>query len=298
MTLSSTSSTPLLLRAPAKINLGLEVLRRRSDGYHDINTIFATVDLCDEIELSLRRDSQILCRVEGAPTLESDERNLCVGALGHLQRLIGNDAPGFDILLRKNIPIGGGLGGGSSDAAAVLLGAAELLGDSAINPSILAEIAATLGSDVPFFLSGGVATATSRGEVLHPLAIELPWHVLLVNPGIHVATSWAYAAVGRTTERPASDLERILRAGVDHPERLRREMVNDFEKGVFEAHPLLGKIKEALYEAGADLALMSGSGATVFGLFRDKGDGEAAARRLGLWWRMAGIVGAGPRARP
>ncbi len=283
MTLSPSPSPPLILRAPAKINLGLEVLRRRPDGYHDINTIFAAVDLCDEIEMSLRSDGRILCRVEGDPTLENDERNLCVRALGHVQRQIGADAPGFDLLLRKNIPIGGGLGGGSSDAATVLRGAAELMGDSPINAPILAEIALMLGSDVPFFLEGGVAAATSRGEILRPLMIDFPWHVLLVNPGIHVATPWAYATVGRTTERPASDLESILRAGVSDPERLRREMVNDFETGVFEAHPQLKRIKEGMYEAGADLALMSGSGATVFGLFRRMEAAAAAAGSLGGW---------------
>lgn len=274
----------MILSAPAKINLGLQVLHRRPDGYHEINTVFAAVDLYDELELTPRDDGRIVCRVEGNPQLagEPAENNLCVRAARALRDAAGV-REGADLLLRKRIPTGGGLGGGSSDAAAVLAGCARLWNLSLL-PADLAEIGAQLGSDVPFFLGTGPAVARSRGEVLEPLDLVLPWRVLLVNPGIHVPTPWAYRALNRTGVRPADDLAAALRGGIENPDLLRRLLVNDFEEAVFAAHPELERIRERMYDAGALLALMSGSGSTMFGLFADEEQGRKGESEFGEYW--------------
>lgn len=274
----------MLLSAPAKINLGLQVLHRRPDGYHEINTVFAAVDLCDELELTARDDGRIVCRVEGNPQLaeEPAENNLCVRAARALREAAGV-REGADLLLRKGIPTGAGLGGGSSDAAAVLAGCARLWNLS-VAPADLAEIGAQLGSDVPFFLGSGPAVAGSRGEVLEPLDLFLPWAVLLVNPGIHVPTPWAYRALNRTDRRPADDLAAALRGGMENPHLLRERLVNDFEEAVFAEHPELKRIKERMYDAGALLALMSGSGSTMFGLFADGEGARKGESAFGEYW--------------
>ncbi len=273
----------IILRAPAKINLGLEVLRRRSDGFHDINTLFATVGLYDELRLRSRSDAIIRCTVEGNPGLESGRDNLCVRAAELLRDAIGERSLGLDIHLRKTIPIGAGLGGGSSDAASVLIGGSRLWEKGDPSPDIM-MLATTLGSDVPFFLHGGVAHAVSRGEVLWPLSIALPWSVLLINPGIHIPTPWAYRMIGREGERSPSDLIALLDAGLGNPGSLQERVVNDFEPAIFAEYPLLQRIKERLYERGALLALMSGSGSTMFGLFGSDADAAEAASTFPTYW--------------
>ncbi|HVZ41677.1 MAG TPA: 4-(cytidine 5'-diphospho)-2-C-methyl-D-erythritol kinase [Candidatus Kapabacteria bacterium] len=281
----------LHLRAPAKINLGLEVIRRRSDGFHDINTVFATVDVCDRIGLSRRPDGEITLRVSGNPELESGASNLCVRAAAALRQRLGDSRLGADIVLEKHIPIGAGLGGGSSDAAAVLRGVAELWCAHELGSSDLEEIGLQLGSDVPFFIRGGIAHARGRGERLRPLAISLPYVALLVNPGIHIPTPWAYARLGRTGERAETDLVLLLERSAADPSVLSIGLENDFEPAAFEAHPVLGTIKERLYGAGAQVALMSGSGATMFGLFGTPGQAHAAARSFADYWHAVGSIG-------
>lgn len=276
----------LVIQAPAKINLGLQILRRRVDGYHDINTIFASVGVFDEITLRRRTDGIISCRVDGNPELEPGENNLCVRAARALRGVAADDTYGLDITLLKRIPMGAGLGGGSSDAAAVLTGAARLW-ELQPESGLLLDIAAGLGSDVPFFLRGGLAHAASRGEVLTPVDLELPYGVLLVNPGIHVPTPWAYRAVGRTDERQAIDLVGHLGRAAQEPEFLREHIVNDFEEAVFAEHLVLPELKRRLYDAGAMLALMSGSGSTMFGLFTDQQTAERAASGFAEHWTCA-----------
>lgn len=290
-------NTGMNVQAPAKINLGLEVLRRRPDGYHDVNTIYAAVDLCDEVELRPRPDGEIVCRVEGNERLANEpaEENLCVRAARALRSTLEIEA-GLTIDLRKRIPAGAGLGGGSSDAAAILRGAPSCWGRAA-SPDALLSLAAQLGSDVPFFLGNGLAHATSRGEVLRPLDLALPWAVLLVNPGIHISTPEAYGAVNRTGERPASDLSDAVRRGIDDPSSLRGTIVNDFENPIFARYPLLKEIKNRLYEGGAFLALMSGSGSTLFGLFPKRMDAEAARSGFAeCWTHVAGFMAPRPFA--
>lgn len=264
--------------APAKINLGLEIVRRRPDGYHDLNTLFAALDFGDDVRLASSDDHLITCS-SSDPSLPVDERNLAVRAAECLRVRLGIDA-GLAITIEKRIPMGAGLGGGSSDAAAVLMGAPEIWGIEA-DPMMLAELALGLGSDVPFFLGAPVALASGRGEILASVELALPWSVLLVNPGIHVSTPEAFAAVGRNGERVPTDLVDALRRG-----DLRGRLVNDFEAAVIALHPAIGWIKERIAAAGAELALMSGSGATVFGLFADRSAAEAARAMFASEWSV------------
>lgn len=280
-----TVPTLLTVQAPAKINLGLEILRRRPDGYHDLNTIFAPLTLFDTITLSLRSDTQLTLQIVGNDTLSASNDNLCLKAARLLRQTIGLQMPGIDIHLTKRIPTGGGLGGGSADAAAVLVGASQLWGEQ-IPADTLHQIGLMLGSDVPFFLNGGVAHAAGRGENLTPYSITLPWFVLLVNPGIHVATPWAFRAINRTTERAATDLIGLLQKGVINPATLRDRMVNDFEEVVMLEYPIIRQIKKRLYDAGATFALMSGSGATLFALFAAQEDATAASTQFPEYWTV------------
>ncbi len=275
------------VRAPAKINLGLEVLRRRDDGYHDINTVFATLDFGDDLLLRWRHDGRVVCGVEGDDGLEADERNLAVRAAMLLGRLVGTDAPGVEIVLRKRIPVGAGLGGGSSDAAAVLR-ALPRLWQVDVPANSLHSIALELGSDVPFFLHGGFARATSRGERLEPLHLRLPWTVLLVNPGIHVPTGWAYSTLGIRPDRVASDFVAALRQGLVEPATLSGALSNDFERSIFAAHPRLAALKREIASLGALFTSMSGSGATMYGLFDTPDAAAHAASSLGdeRWVRV------------
>lgn len=268
--------------APAKINLGLEVLRRRPDGYHDINTIFATVDLVDRLSIRPRTDSKITCRVLGDERLatEGGEENLCARAARHLLEEGGVDR-GVDIVLDKRIPTGAGLGGGSSDAAETLLAVREIFAID-VEDDRLREIGLQLGSDVPFFVDGGVALGGGQGEVLTPIDITLPWHLLLVNPGVHVPTPEAYRLIGRSDERPASDLVEIVRRGVDDPSILTNRLANDFQKPVFARWPeVAGVHKRLTAQTGVLFAGMSGSGSTLFGLFATRGDAERGAKEFG-----------------
>lgn len=280
-----TAPTILTVRAPAKINLGLEILRRRPDGYHDLNTIFAPLTLHDTLTFSLRSDAQFTLQITGNDTLSAGDDNLCLKAARLLCQTIGLQMPGIDIHLTKRIPTGGGLGGGSADAAAVLVGASQLWGQQ-VPADTLHQIGLILGSDVPFFLQGGVAHAAGRGEKLTPYSIILPWSVLLVNPGVHVATPWAFRAVNRIMERDATDLIGLLQNGLTNPTILRDRMLNDFEEVVMLEYPVIRQIKKRLYNAGAVFALMSGSGATLFALFATDEDAITASRQFPAYWTV------------
>lgn len=286
-----TESNHVSLLAPAKINLGLEVLRRRTDGYHDINTLFVALDVGDRVDIRFRRDTSIVCDVDGADDIPTDERNLAVAALMRLKDELEFEG-GFDIRLKKEIPTGGGLGGGSSDAAAALRGAQLLIGADRVDDALLHRLARDLGADVPFFLYQGIALGSGIGTDLRPVQLPFPWTVLLVNPGVHVSTPWAFAELGRgENQRLPSDLAATLARGLEHPQELTVGIVNDFEEVVFGRYPRLNAVKETLVAAGAIFALMSGSGATMFGLF----DTVEAARRArhelgGMWSAIATIV--------
>lgn len=251
----------MLLYPNAKINLGLNVVGRRADGYHDIETVFYPIPLHDELELE--RINAPDCRFEqsGIVLDTLPGQNLVVKAYRLLQRDYG--LGGVSFRLRKNIPFGAGLGGGSSDAAYTLCGLNRLFG-LGLSPDCLKKYAATLGADCAFFVENRPVYAEGIGNIFSPLSLNLGgWHLLLVKPDIYVSTADAYAgvAVGRP-EIPLADAIRNL-----PPDKWRGVVTNDFEKSVFARFPAIAGIKDRLYGMGAVYASMSGSGSSVFGLF-------------------------------
>jgi 4-diphosphocytidyl-2-C-methyl-D-erythritol kinase len=269
------SPSEITVFAPAKINLILRILDRRPDGFHNLWSIMQTVALDDEVSIKIcadRQDIQLRC---DATHLAADQSNLVYRAaaevLARAQQSIG-----LEIDLRKRIPMGAGLGGGSSDAAATIIGLNRLL-QLEWSPTQMADVGQSLGSDVPFFLFAPSAVVAGRGETVRPVVVEGARWVVLVNPGFGVNTKWAYQvlAATRTAVTPLSLVQREL----DRQSRVSWDQLidaaeNDFEAPVFAAHGKLREIKKILQAHGAEIALLSGSGATVFGVFVD----EAHAR--------------------
>jgi 4-diphosphocytidyl-2-C-methyl-D-erythritol kinase len=235
----------------AKINWSLRIIGKRADGFHDLETVFQTISLHDELTF---RPSDVLSLTCDDPTIPTDDTNLVMRAA----RLVG--APHVAIDLRKRIPAGGGLGGGSSNAAVTLLA----LGAGRTD---LPELALSLGSDVPFFLVGGTAYATGRGEVLKPMPAKSSIPLLLVLPEERVMTKDAFARITRYS----------LPLGVDAYRTGFESFTNDFEEPVFAMLPRLRTLKQRLYDAGATWASMTGSGSTIVGAFTSAAMRDAAA---------------------
>lgn len=260
--------------APAKINLGLHVLRRRQDGYHDVETVLLPIGWHDVLTVEPADTFRFTCSDRTLPT---DERNLCVRAAYALAAAAGREPTGA-LHLDKHVPHGAGLGGGSSDAAHTLRLLTELWGLE-FGADVLHTLAADLGSDVPFFLHDKAGLATGRGEVLEPLAestYRLPFALVVVMPPVRVGTAGAYSLVQpRSDGRP--DLREVVRS--NDLERWRRDLVNDFEAPILAHHAEIRHAKQRLLDAGAGYAALSGSGAAVFGVFeRVEAAREAAAR--------------------
>jgi len=263
----------LHLKAPAKVNYRLDVLRRRSDGYHDLRMIMQRIDLCDEIAIvpSDLPGIRVTCDRQGVP---DGPANIAWRAADALLR-IARQRVGLDIAITKKIPVAAGLGGGSSDAATVLMGMNELLGLK-LSDERLMEIGVKLGADVPFFIFKRSALAEGIGERLSPIA-EIPalW-LVLVNPNIHVSTAWVYQNLQLTT----AVVEHIIPLFYKSIADLCTILANDLESVTIGQFPVIGEIKERLLAAGARCALMSGSGPTVFGLFESAAGARQAAQEL------------------
>lgn len=260
------------LQAPAKINLRLKVLAKRADGYHEIESVMQRIGLMDTLRLRpLTRGLEIIC--PGFPELEG-EGNLAVKAIRRLSEEL--DRPlCFRIRLTKRIPAGAGLGGGSSDAAAVLLGVNTFLGGP-VPPARLSELAAEIGSDVPFFLLERTALVRGRGERLDPLPDFPSWWVVLVCPGFPLSTAWVYGQlkIDLTKKVKPFNLKNLKKIKNVLPEAF---LENDLESAVFPAYPVLAELKRTLSRLGSLGSLMTGSGSAVFGLWADK---QAATRAL------------------
>jgi 4-diphosphocytidyl-2-C-methyl-D-erythritol kinase len=290
------------LRALAKINLDLRVLERRPDGYHELRTVFHTISLADRIEVAFTPARRTRITVEGNDIPD----NLIVRAAHaamDAMRVTGEARFRLD----KRIPMGAGLGGGSSDAAAVLL-ALPVLAGKQLDVEQMQGVAAQLGSDVPFFLLGGAAVGIGRGTELFPLPDGPRTQGIVAAPGIHVATADAYRALSPSLtsncrENKIVSFQSHVWSGAwpgGH---------NDFEEAVFETHPKLRRLKRRLEMLGAEYARMSGSGSSVYGLFRTRADASRAVESLGdervypislvsraqyrrLWWRqLAPLIG-------
>ncbi|MBW3622256.1 MAG: 4-(cytidine 5'-diphospho)-2-C-methyl-D-erythritol kinase [Armatimonadetes bacterium] len=253
----------MTLRAYAKLNLLLRVLRRRSDGYHDLLSVMQTVSLHDLVTLEPTETEGIRLTASD-PALPTDERNLAHRAAMAFYGRLGLE-PYLALHLEKRIPMRAGLGGGSSDAAAVLTGLNRIFGGP-LEARELHALAATIGSDVPFFLRGGGAVAEGRGERLTSLPPFTSMHAVLVCPGFGVETPWAYARVTPKDSIPAG-LSALLASERLEWDSLIPFMTNDLEPPVKAEHPEIETLENRLTALGARHAMMTGSGSTVFGLF-------------------------------
>ena len=273
-------------RARAKLNLGLAVRGRRADGYHELHTLFATVDVCDEVRLVPRAEG-VRLRVAGEVAVPGGRENLAWRAAAAYLEAAGARG-GVEIELTKRVPAGAGLGGGSADAAAVLRGLARMY-PAGVD---LAALARGLGADVPFLLRGGLAEARGVGEELRFLE-PVEAHFVLVKPPLEAATAAAYAGLEPGDFGPELDVPGILetlRRGAPPPWR------NDLERSVFRAHPELAELKRALEASGLAGVLMSGSGSTLFAPVESREKAERYAdvltqRYPGFWVRAASLVG-------
>jgi 4-diphosphocytidyl-2-C-methyl-D-erythritol kinase len=273
---------PLRLRAHAKINLGLEVLATRSDGYHELRTVFQTISLHDDVVLRPRkRGITMAC---DHPAVPLDRTNLALRAADALQRF-ARVGRGVHIEITKRIPVAGGLGGGSSNAAAVLLGL-DRLWRTGLGPAGLHPIARRLGADVPYFLVGGTALGLARGDEVYPLWRQVRAHVVLVDAGRPLSTAAVFRRLDASLT-PREETNRIFRfissdlAGVGTAFPI---LSNDLERPALEEAPDLtarvALIRGILIRGGALMASLSGSGASYFGLFDDPGRARAAQARL------------------
>ena len=267
-------STPLRVRSFAKVNLALSVLGRRKDGYHDIQTIFQSVDIFDEIEFRPAR--QLEFDSKGLPSIPLED-NLVWKAAKLLSSRLGVKS-GAAIALSKKIPMGAGLGGGSSNAATTLLGLCRFWGIIASDDDLL-SIASDLGSDVPFFLHGGTALGTGRGEKILPLPDPPREHLVVIFPAVQVSTAEAYRSLnlGLTSSAEDHRIQRF-RGQVEKSQRFLTGIFNDFERSILPAYPSIREAKQFLETEGAIAALLSGSGSSVFGFFNDEESALAAAR--------------------
>ncbi len=246
------------VQANAKINLGLRITGRREDGYHTLSTIFQEIDLSDELVFIESEEFGFSC---SDPTLPTDDTNLCVIAYKRMKSLVP-DSKDFHIHLNKKIPTGAGLGGGSSDAATVL----KFLNKKwKINLNIekLKKIGLELGCDIPFFFMGKTQGATGLGEELFPLELPHSFYLLLVCPNIHISTVWAYKQFNLTNKKENFKFRSLLDKRI-----FWALFENQFESVVFPSYPKIGKIKSDLEKENSEFVSLSGSGSTVFGIFK------------------------------
>jgi 4-diphosphocytidyl-2-C-methyl-D-erythritol kinase len=278
--------------APAKVNLILRVLDRRPDGYHNLWSLLHTVGLNDELLIQVRDVPGAISIQCDDPRLPTDGRNLVVRAAAMVldrARL----RTGLNIRLVKRIPVAAGLGGGSTDAAATIAGLNRLL---KLNWSIeeMAQAGRLLGSDVPFFFFAPSAQVAGRGDQVYRVTVPGARWIVLLNPGFPVETRWAYGqlATARFLDRPLSASHAKLAAKLHLSwDEIIPAMVNDFEEALAAVHPVLKEMRQTLMAEGAEAALLSGSGATVFGIFPDKPSAmqarDSIERNQGGWWVSA-----------
>ena len=262
----------LSLCSPAKVNLGLKVIAKRSDGYHEIQTVFQMVDLCDD--LTFEKTPVGIEVISDRTALPADQDNLVYRAARLLASRTRTDW-GAGITLTKRIPLAAGLGGGSSNAASTLLGLNHLwkLGMSRRG---LMELAQELGSDVPFFLFAPRAYGSGRGEKLETLPLGQKTTVILLTPSLPISTAWAYANLKPYLGNDQGEIDRLQHLiEIGQEEEIGPHLYNTFEFLLSSLHPLIPQLKRELLRWGAYGALMSGSGPTVFGLFRSRSKAEA-----------------------
>ena len=288
----------LTLQAHAKINLFLDVLYKRSDGYHEIETVFQSIDLHDDLTLrKLEKGIEIRCT---HPQVPSDASNLAYKAAELIFEASGI-TEGIEITIDKNIPVAAGLGGGSADAAATLVGINRLFG-LAYQRNFLIQLGAKLGADVPFCILGGTARGNGIGEILTPLPSFAGCHLVLANPGFEVKTSRAYRNLNLSDRRKNCSATKIQQKIFNflltkseknvnilgqEIQKVCHEFFNIFENTIIAEYPVIVELKKALWDSGALGILMSGSGPTVFAFMSDESHAKAAAERLKTYFCIA-----------
>ncbi|WP_426791373.1 4-(cytidine 5'-diphospho)-2-C-methyl-D-erythritol kinase [Sphingobacterium sp. WOUb80] len=255
----------MILFANAKINIGLQIIAKRNDGYHELNSVFYPLPIYDIIELLETGAAETTLNIQGERIPGNLHDNLCVKAFELLREDYAIPAVSIDLI--KQIPIGAGLGGGSADASFVLKGLNDLFNLN-LTSEQLELYAAKLGADCPFFIQNKPVFATGIGTDFKTLSLNLDeYHIAVIMPNIHISTAEAYAGV--QPKAPEVNLEEAIRLPI---QEWKFHIRNDFEEGIFEHYPLLKEIKEALYQKGAIYAAMSGSGAAIYGIFWEKAD--------------------------
>ena len=267
-------------KANCKINLHLKITGKLPNGYHELETVFQEIPFYDELEIESTEEDKVVFETAGL-TIPPCEQNICQRAAYLLKERYGI-TKGCSIKLKKNVPIGAGLGGGSSDGACVLKVLNSLWKINAREDELL-KMAVVLGADVPFFIRGGAALATGIGDNLSFIDPVLrDGFLVLVNPGIHIDTKKAYKNVNyNLTKKKIDSIFRHVLGGVSDISQCRREFVNDFEAYAFSEYAEIKELKDKMYEAGALFALMSGSGSSVYGFFKDFVKVEFLIKMLG-----------------
>ena len=265
----------IIVKSPAKINIGLNIINKRSDGFHNLETIFYPLNIYDEIIFT---KSDHFSFNSNDLVLNKEETNLIIKAKEEIEKYSNLKLP-VEIYLQKNIPIGAGLGGGSSNAASTLVTLDKLFNLN-IGSKHLFKLALNLGSDVPYFLNPVAAYAESRGEVIVPINFKLDKYLLVVNPGIHIATKWAFRLI--TPMLQSVSLKSLVTKPRIKIEELIALASNDFEKIVFNHFPQVKEIKEKMLESGSIFSMMTGTGSTIWGMF----DVENAAHKAELFFKQ------------
>lgn len=268
----------LVLRAYAKINIGLNIISKRQDGYHNIETLFQQIDLFDQIKVKRIPKFKIIIRSNN-DKVSFNQDNICYKAVRLIQQTF-RITEGVEIEIRKYIPISAGLGGGSSDAAAILKGLKRLW-QLQMSRDDLQQIALKLGADVPFFLYGGTALASGIGEKLKPIVLPFNFYCILIYPNIEISSTWAYKNFNfsLTKTKKSIKLAQIFSDQL-HISDLKHVLSNDLEEVVFRHYPVLNDMKQLLYRKGAFFACMSGSGSTIYGLFKKYSEAVVVMRSI------------------
>ena len=253
------------LQSFAKINIGLNIISRRQDKYHNIETLFQQIDLHDLVSIKTNSSSKITVRCNNS-SVPIDEKNICFRAVKLIQRATGI-RDGVKIQIEKRIPVAAGLGGGSSNAAAIIKGLQQLWSIQ-LNDVVIKNIATKLGADVLFFLLGGTAIASGKGETLKPIQIRNQFICVLIYPNIEISTRWAYRNFNFSLTKIKKSVKLAhFFSSETNLYQIKNLICNDLEEVVFQHYPMLDEIKNFFYAKGAFYSAMSGSGSTIYGLF-------------------------------
>ncbi len=258
----------MLINCNAKINIALEILNKRKDNFHNINTIFQKICIADRLTIEKSNNFEFIFNSD---LVLPNEENLAFRATEIFRKIYHYDNLPVRIILDKRIPAGAGLGGGSTDAANVLKGLIKFF-DLPFDNEKLFSLATELGSDIPFFLLDETsAVANGRGEILNAFNMQLPYYLLLVMPDIHISTAKAYQLLNRdSTKKYGTDFSSVKNIIIDEPQKMKDIFKNDFEAVVFDEYPELAEIKKQLYDVEAFFASMSGTGSAIYGMFEEE----------------------------